>query len=100
MPKIVRKFIYDNKESPERQEGLYYCDYGTFQRRRSRIGIYRYSPINTCADSAAMESGKYIFIDNDIMIVSKEADASVPFTITAKNAGGAVLASGKFAFDI
>lgn len=53
----------------------------------------------SCADFTALESGKYIFLDNDIMIVSKEADAPVPFTITAKNSGGAVVASGKFAFD-
>ena len=30
------------------------------------------------ADFTAIESGEYIFMDNDIMIVSKEADAPVP----------------------
>ena len=51
------------------------------------------------ADLTAIESGEYIFMDNDIMIVSKEADAPVPFSITAKDADGRVLASGAFSFD-
>ena len=33
------------------------------------------------------------------MIAFKEADAPVPFTITVKDVGGAVVASGKFSFD-
>ena len=33
------------------------------------------------------------------MIASKEADAPVPFTITAKNADGTEVAFGEFAFD-
>ena len=51
------------------------------------------------ADYSAMESGVSFFLDNDIMIVSKEADAPVPFSITAKDADGRVLASGAFSFD-
>ena len=51
------------------------------------------------ADSTAMDSGEYIFMDNDIMIASKEADAPVSFSITAKAADGSVAASGEFFFD-
>ena len=51
------------------------------------------------ADFTAIESGEYIFMDNDIMIASKEAGAPVPFSITAKDADGRVLASGEFSFD-
>ena len=51
------------------------------------------------ADFTAMDSGEYIFMDNDIMIASKEANAPVPFTITAKAADGSVVASGEFSFD-
>ena len=51
------------------------------------------------ADSTAMESGEYFFMDNDIMIASKEADAPVPFTITAKAADESVVATGEFFFD-
>ena len=51
------------------------------------------------ADFTAIESGEYIFMDNDIMIASKEADAPVPFTVTAKDAEGNVVASGAFSFD-
>ena len=51
------------------------------------------------ADFTAIESGEYIFLDNDIMIASKEANAPVPFTITAKAADGSVVASGEFSFD-
>ena len=51
------------------------------------------------ADFTAIESGEYIFMDNDIMIASKEAGAPVPFRITAKDADGRVLASGEFSFD-
>lgn len=50
-------------------------------------------------DFTVMESGEYIFMDNDIMIVSKEAGAPVPFIITAKDADGRIVASGEFFFD-
>lgn len=50
-------------------------------------------------DFTAIESGEYIFLDNDIMLTSKEANAPVPFTITAKAADGSVAASGEFSFD-
>lgn len=52
-----------------------------------------------CADYTAMDSGGYCFMDNDIMMASKNADAPVPFTITAKDAEGTVVASGEFSFD-
>ena len=52
-----------------------------------------------CADDMAVDSGEYCFMDNDIMIASKNADAPVPFTVTAKDAGGSVVASGEFLFD-
>ena len=51
------------------------------------------------ADLTAIESGEYIFMDNDIMIASKEAGAPVPFSITAKDADGRIVASGEFSFD-
>ena len=51
------------------------------------------------ADFTAIEGGEYFFMDNDIMIASKEADAPVPFTITTKAADGSVVASGEFSFD-
>ena len=51
------------------------------------------------ADLTAIERGEYIFMDNDIMIASKNAGAPVPFIVTAKGADGSVLASGKFSFD-
>ena len=38
-------------------------------------------------------------MDNDIMIVSKEAGAPVPFSLTAKDADGRIVASGEFSFD-
>ena len=47
------------------------------------------------ADPTAIESGEYIFIDNGIMIDSKEAGAPVPFIITAKDADGRIAASGE-----
>ena len=50
-------------------------------------------------DHTAMDSREYCFMDNDIMIASKEAGAPVPFTMTVKDADGAAVASGKFAFD-
>ena len=51
------------------------------------------------ADLTAIESGEYIFMDNDIMIVSKEAGAPVPFSLTAKDADGRIVASGEFSFN-
>lgn len=51
------------------------------------------------ADNTAMESGEYCFMDNDIMMASKDADAPVPFTITVKDTTGTVVASGDFSFD-
>lgn len=48
---------------------------------------------------SAVESGEYIFMDSDIMAASKEANVSIPFTITAKAADGCVVASGEFSFD-
>ena len=51
------------------------------------------------ADLTAIESGEYIFMDNDIMIVSKNAGAPVPFSITAKDADRRIVASGEFRFD-
>ena len=38
-------------------------------------------------------------MDNDIMIVSKNAGAPVPFSITAKDADRRIVASGEFRFD-
>ena len=51
------------------------------------------------ADLTAIESGEYIFMDNDIMIVSKEAGTPVPFSLIAKDADGRIVASGEFSFD-
>ena len=51
------------------------------------------------ADLTAIESGEYIFMDNDIMNASKEAGAPVPFSITAKDADGSIVASGELSFD-
>ena len=51
------------------------------------------------ADLTAIESGEYIFMDNDIMMVSKDAGTPVPFSITAKDADGRIVASGEFSFD-
>ena len=51
------------------------------------------------ADSTAMDRGEFFFMDNDIMIASKEAAAPVPFTITVKDAAGNVAALGEFSFD-
>ncbi|MGN0252636.1 MAG: hypothetical protein ACI4EH_14940 [Oliverpabstia sp.] len=52
-----------------------------------------------CADYTAMGSGEYCFMDNDIMMASKDADAPVPFTITVKGEDGTVMTSGEFSFD-
>ena len=51
------------------------------------------------ADGGAWESGKYVFMDNDIMMAAKDAEAPVPFTITAKGKNGTVLASRELHFD-
>ena len=51
------------------------------------------------ADYTALDSGQYVFMDNDILLASKEANAPIPFTITVKDADGAVAATGKFSFD-
>ena len=51
------------------------------------------------ADFTAIESGEYIFMDNDIMMVSKEAGAPVPFSLAAKDADGRIVASGEFSFN-
>ena len=51
------------------------------------------------AEPTAIESGEYIFMDNDIMIVSKEAGIPVPFILIAKDADGRIVASGEFSFD-
>ena len=40
------------------------------------------------ADSTALESGEFFFMDNDIMMLSKDANAPVPFALTAKDADG------------
>ena len=53
----------------------------------------------SCADNTALDSGEYCFMDNDIMMASKDADAPVPFTITVKNTDGTLVASEEFSFD-
>ena len=55
--------------------------------------------IASCADGTALETGKYIFMDNDIMMTSKDTDAPVPFTLTVTDAVGTMVASGEFSFD-
>ena len=70
-------------------------------RRKQNKGIEKNTGCvaGHCGDSIAMDSGEYCFMDNDIMMASKEADTPVPFTITVKDASGAVMASGEFSFD-
>ena len=51
------------------------------------------------ADGGAWESGKYVFMDNDIMMAAKDAEAPVPFTITAKGKDGTVLTTRELHFD-
>ena len=69
-------------------------------------GVYSVSMVSECCRkeavySHAVESGEYIFMDNDIMQVAKDAlDIPVNFTITAKDAQGNVVASGEFSFDV
>ena len=53
----------------------------------------------SCTNDTAIESGDYCFMNNDIMIASKEAYAPVPFTVTIKDANKNVVASGHFYFD-
>ncbi|MGN1230670.1 MAG: hypothetical protein ACI4TP_02115, partial [Anaerotignum sp.] len=45
------------------------------------------------------KNGEYFYMENDIMMAAKEADAPVPFTITAEDAKGAILAKGEVSFD-
>ena len=51
------------------------------------------------ADGGAWESGKYVFMDNDIMMAAKDAEAPVPFSITAKGKDGTVLTTRELHFD-
>ena len=51
------------------------------------------------ADFTAMDQGESFFMDNDIRMAAKDADAPVPFTVTVKGADGTVVASGEFSFD-
>lgn len=53
----------------------------------------------SCADYKVMDSGEYFFMDNDIMMVSKDREAPIPFTITVKDAHGNTVASDDFSFD-
>ena len=62
-------------------------------------GVYSVSMVSECyrkeaAYSHAAESGEYIFMDNDIMTVSKDAGQPVPFVIT-----GNIVESREFCFD-
>lgn len=52
-----------------------------------------------CTDVMAWEGGEYVFMDNDIVYVSKDAGAPVLFTVTARREDGTVVASGDFCFD-
>ena len=53
----------------------------------------------TCANGTALARGVYCYMDNDIMMAAKDAEAPVPFTVTARDASGAVAATGAFIFD-
>ena len=53
----------------------------------------------TSPDGMAWESGQFIFMDNDIMMIAKDAGAPVPFTVTVRGADGTVLAEGMFQFE-
>ena len=71
-----------------------------------QVGVYAvsmsYEGFSRCvshADNTALDSGTYCFMDNDIMMASKDAGAPVPFTLTVKDGAGAVTASGTFSFD-
>lgn len=48
---------------------------------------------------AAAESGEYLFLENDIAFVSKDAGTPIPFTLTAAKEDGSVFASGAFSYD-
>ena len=47
----------------------------------------------------ACESGDHLFMNNDIIYVAKETEASVPFTLTVYAEDDTVVASGEFNFD-
>ena len=47
----------------------------------------------------ACESGDHLFMNNDIIYVAKETEASVPFTLTVYAEDDTVVASGEFHFD-
>ena len=71
-----------------------------------QVGVYAvsmsYEGFSRCvshADNTALDSGTYCFMDNDIMMASKDAGAPVSFTLTVKDGAGAVTASGTFFFD-
>ena len=62
-------------------------------------GVYSVSMVSECCMneavySHAVESGEYIFMDNDIMTVSKDAGQPVHFVIT-----GNIVESREFCFD-
>lgn len=50
-------------------------------------------------DYTALESGEYLYMDNYIMIYSRETGTQVPFVVTAVAADGSQLASQEFTFD-
>lgn len=52
------------------------------------------------ADGTAIESGKFVYMDNDIVYAVKDAEKPVPFTLTVKNEDGSVFASGDFVFEV
>ena len=52
-----------------------------------------------CPDGMAWESGQFLFMDNDIMMVAKDTGAPVPFIVTVRGADGTVLAEGNFQFE-
>ena len=53
-----------------------------------------------CPDGMAWESGQFLFMDNDIMMVAKDTGAPVPFIVTVRGADGTVLAEGNFQFEV
>ena len=59
----------------------------------------RFTEERDAAEDGVGESGKYVFMDNDIMMAAKDAEAPVPFTITAKGKDGTVLAARELHFD-
>lgn len=58
-----------------------------------------YSGGLSAANTSALESGGYVYLDNDISHAAKELGQPIPFTLTAKTATGTVFASAEFAFD-